>query len=74
MSRRERDLRRLAARHGWQLALLPGGHWVLRGPHGQRVVAARTPGDSGHLRVLEGLRRSRGPQRSPAGGCAPARR
>jgi predicted RNA binding protein YcfA (HicA-like mRNA interferase family) len=59
MTRRERDLRRLARRHGWRLERTRGDHWRLRHPNGAIVIASYSPGDSGNLRVIEGcLRRA----------------
>jgi predicted RNA binding protein YcfA (HicA-like mRNA interferase family) len=60
VTRRERDLRRLARQHGWKLTRTNSSHWRLRHPRtGAIVIAAFSPGDSGHLRVIEGaLRRA----------------
>jgi predicted RNA binding protein YcfA (HicA-like mRNA interferase family) len=54
MTRRERDLRRLAEARGWRLERTGSGHWRLRHPNGQTVIASFSPGDSGHLRVIAG--------------------
>ena len=64
MSRRERDLRRLAREHGWRLERR-SRHWALRSPAGDCVIAAKTPGDSGHLRVIAGAIRRVLRERAP---------
>jgi hypothetical protein len=43
MSRRERDLRRLARERGWILEPT-SRHWRLRHPSGEVVIAPKTPG------------------------------
>ena len=59
MNRNERALRRLAQAHGCTLERTNGGHWRLHHPDGGVVIAAFTPGDAGHLRVIRGcLRRA----------------
>jgi hypothetical protein len=56
MTRRERDLRRLADDHGWGIAKTKR-HWRLRHPDGPIVIVAATPGDSGWKRVILGCMR-----------------
>jgi hypothetical protein len=64
VTRRERDLRRLADRFGWRLELRRGHHRLI-GPMGDVVVVSRTPGDGGNLRVVEGcIKRARRYSRS----------
>jgi hypothetical protein len=43
MTRRERDLRRLARDRGWTLERT-ARHWRLRHPNGSVVIAPSTPG------------------------------
>jgi predicted RNA binding protein YcfA (HicA-like mRNA interferase family) len=67
MTKRERDLRRLARRHGWALTKTTGGHWLLKHPDGHRVVASFSPGDVGNLKVVAGcMRRALRPERDGA--------
>jgi predicted RNA binding protein YcfA (HicA-like mRNA interferase family) len=56
MTRRERDLRRLARRHGWRLERTNGGHYRLRHPEGAMVVASFTP-STRDLHILDGQMR-----------------
>lgn len=51
MSRRERELRRLARELGWTLTH-GGKHWLLRHPSGAVASATDTPGDRRDLRNL----------------------
>jgi predicted RNA binding protein YcfA (HicA-like mRNA interferase family) len=54
MTRRQRDLERLAREHGWTVERCRGSkHWRLRHPSGAVVVASSSPRDAGNLRVVE---------------------
>jgi hypothetical protein len=57
VTKHERNLRRLAQQHGYSVHQADGGHWQLRHPSGALVIAAKTPGDGGSLRVLAGCLR-----------------
>ena len=53
MTRRQRDLERLAREHGWTVERTRR-HWRLVSPDGHRVIVAATPSDSGWQRVISG--------------------
>jgi hypothetical protein len=52
MTRRARDLLRLARRYGWSCSRLASGHYALRGPAGGYVIASGTPRCSNDLPAL----------------------
>ena len=53
MTKRERDLRRLAKARGWRLERTNGsGHWRLRHPAAGIVIAAASPRVAGNVRVV----------------------
>jgi len=59
MTRRERDLRRLARQHGCSLTRAGNSHWRLHHPSGITLIAAATPSDHRARRNLVGaLRRA----------------
>ena len=53
MTRAERDLRRLAAKHGWQLERR-AKHLATHAPGGAIVIASKTSSDGNVLRILAG--------------------
>jgi hypothetical protein len=57
MTRRERDLRRLARAHGCLLERTNSDHWRFCHPTGAVVIASFSPSDRGNLRVVEGCLR-----------------
>jgi hypothetical protein len=51
MTRRERDLRRLARRHGWHVEGVKR-HWRLRSPLGHVLIVSATPSDGNNLHLV----------------------